>query len=247
MANPTEDYFAKLKLMQSQNQSNASYDDISKRASELAMLMPKTNNRGLYGLASDLSKGLAQQAASGRPSSIGYGLAAGFNLYSEAEQLRKQKVEDMRSQLMQMAYADVEKRREESKAMQEKMLDAGFAYDLQVMKENRSGYGGTSPESRDLNNIIRGQYEPEFKLTPEYRFSKARLQKPKPSISQTEGGMVSVLTPGLDVDSIFGDSQVTAGPEHPNAIFTGRYFQGKPIFAETNPSGGTDEFTLPKE
>jgi|TARA_R110002126_G_scaffold191036_1_gene339179 hypothetical protein len=247
MTDPTQDYFAKLKALQSQQQPMSTYDDISKRASELSMLMPKTQTRGLYLLASDLSKGLVQQAASGRPSSIGYGLAAGFNLYSEAAQQRQEKVEEMRSQLMQMAYADVEKRREESRAMQATMLDAQFKYDLQQMKETRSGYGGTSPESRDLDNMIRGEYEPEFKLTPEYKFSKARLQKPKPGVTQTEGGLVNVLTPGLDIDAIFGSSQITAGPEHPNAIFTGRYFGGKPIFAEPNTSGGTDEFTLPKE
>ena len=85
MTDPTQDYFAKLKALRSQQQPNSTYDDISKRASELSMLMPKTQTRGLYGLASDLSRGLVQQAASGRPSSIGYGLAAGFNLYSEAE------------------------------------------------------------------------------------------------------------------------------------------------------------------
>ena len=66
-------------------------------------------------MASDLSRGLVEQAASGRPSSIGYGLAAGFNLYSEAAQKRQEKAEEMRTKLMQMAYQDVEQKRQDSK------------------------------------------------------------------------------------------------------------------------------------
>ena len=104
---PTLEYFKQLQAMQNQPQSGIDLEAINKKAQELSFLMPTTRKRGLYGMASDLSRGLVEQAASGRPSSIGYGLAAGFNLYSEAAQKRQERADEMRSKLMQMAYQDV--------------------------------------------------------------------------------------------------------------------------------------------
>ena len=112
---PTLEYFKQLQAMQNQPQSGIDLEAINKKAQELSFLMPTTRKRGLYGMASDLSRGLVEQAASGRPSSIGYGLAAGFNLYSEAAQKRQERADEMRSKLMQMAYQDVEQKRQDAK------------------------------------------------------------------------------------------------------------------------------------
>ena len=75
------------------------------------MLMPQQRKANIYDLATSLSQGLTQQAASGRPSSVGYGLAAGFNLFSEAAQKRRAVADEMQSKLMQMAYSDLEKKK----------------------------------------------------------------------------------------------------------------------------------------
>ena len=242
MANPTEDYFAKLKLMQSQNQSNASYDDISKRASELSMLMPKTRNRGLYGLASDLSKGLVQQAASGRPSSIGYGLAAGFNLYSEAADQRQVKAEEMRSKLMQMAYTDVENRRAASQAMQEKMLDANFKFELQMLKEQGGVFEGKSLEAQMFNILLAAESDPTIKLKPEYKLALRFVQEPRRTPVQTETGTQIITSPGLNVEDIFGSGEEEVAPV--GATFTGRYHtDGKEIFQRPGVNGAIEYFT----
>ena len=136
--NPTTNYFEQMKKLQSQ-QSNVSYDDISSRASELSALMPQSKGRGLYGMATDLSKGFLASANSRTP--IGTGLAMGFNLYSDAERLRKQKQDEIRAKLMQMAYQDVEKRREEARALDMKMLDVNFEYEVEQLKNS----GGLMP------------------------------------------------------------------------------------------------------
>jgi hypothetical protein len=129
--NPTTNYFEQMKKLQSQ-QSNVSYDDISSRANELSALMPQSKGRGLYGMATDLSKGFLASANSRTP--FGTGLAMGFNLYSDAADLRKEKEQELRSKLMQMAYQDVQARRAETRAFTEKMLDANFKYELEMLK-----------------------------------------------------------------------------------------------------------------
>lgn len=61
------------------------------------MLQPFVGERrrpSIYDLATQLSRGLAAQAASGQPPSVGMGLAYGFNNFSEAEEARKSKDEE---------------------------------------------------------------------------------------------------------------------------------------------------------
>jgi|TARA_R110000824_G_scaffold390971_1_gene588501 hypothetical protein len=243
MTDPTQDYFAKLKALRSQQQPNSTYDDISKRASELSMLMPKTQTRGLYGLASDLSRGLVQQAASGRPSSIGYGLAAGFNLYSEAAQQRQEKVEEMRSKLMQMAYTDLEKKRADSKDLQEKMLDANFKYQLQALKETGGVFEGKNLEAQMFNLLLAAEKDPTIKLKPEYKLALKYVTEPRRTPVQTESGTQIIESPGLDVSDIFGPAPDEAPPE--GATFTGRYnaADGKKIFQRPGPTGAMEYFT----
>jgi len=218
MANPTEDYFAKLKLMQSQNQSNASYDDISKRASELSMLMPKTRSRGLYGLA------------------------AGFNLYSEAADQRQVKAEEMRSKLMQMAYTDVENRRAASQAMQEKMLDANFKFELQMLKEQGGVFEGKSLEAQMFNILLAAESDPTIKLKPEYKLALRFVQEPRRTPVQTETGTQIITSPGLNVEDIFGSGEAEVAPV--GATFTGRYHtDGKKIFQRPGVNGAIEYFT----
>ena len=213
---PTQDYFAKLKELQTQQQPAIAYNDISKRASELSMLIPTTRRRGLYNMASDLSRGLVAQAASGRPSSVGYGLAAGFNLYNEAELKRQDKAEELRSKLMQMAYTDIEKKREDSKAMQTTMLGAQFKYDLAALKESGGSYKGTSTEANDLNIILAGEADPALKTSAAYKLAKARLQKEKRTTVQTERGVEVIITPGLDIEELFGRGSTPPPPTAPS-------------------------------
>jgi hypothetical protein len=242
--NPTEDYFKKLEELQN-TRSAPTYDDISKRASELSMLIPQQRRANFYDLATSLSQGLTQQAASGRPSSVGYGLAAGFNLFSEAAQKRRATADEMQTKLMQMAYTDIEKKREDSKLMQEKMLDSNFDYEIEMLKQNNGYFKGKSVESAALNLIIQAEKNPELKETPEYKIALAIITKPRQSTVQTERGLESVLIPGLDLSNV-----ISGAPDGPavditppeGATFTGRYKDGQPIF-ERQGVNGPEYFT----
>ena len=245
---PTLEYFKQLQAMQNQPQSGIDLEAINKKAQELSFLMPTTRKRGLYGMASDLSRGLVEQAASGRPSSIGYGLAAGFNLYSEAAQKRQERADEMRSKLMQMAYQDVEQKRQDAKEMQEKMLDAKFKYDLQVLKETGGTFEGKSLEAQMFNILLAAETDPSIKLKPEYKLALKYVTEPRRTPVQTETGTQIIESGGLDVSDIFtqpAPADITPPAEFPNAVFTGRYQggTGAAIFQRPGQDGQMIYFT----
>ncbi len=105
------------------NQSNqvapTSVADIQAEAARLSQLFGGNQRRPtLYDMASSLSQGLAAQAASGRPPSVGYGLASGFNLFSEETSKKREAADALNQKLMMMAYEKTEKERERQKEFQ---------------------------------------------------------------------------------------------------------------------------------
>ena len=179
--NPTTDYFNKMKQLQAQR-SDISFDDITSRATELSALMPQTKGRGLYGLATDLSKGLLASANSRTP--LGTGLAMGLNLYSDAATLRQKKADEIRSKLMQMAYQDVEKRKQEARDLDMKMLDVNFKYQVEQLKNSGSLFPGKGDKATMMNWLLTGARrmeagDPSFLSTWEYRTAYAELQREK--------------------------------------------------------------------
>ena len=179
-ANPTTDYFNKMKQLQAQR-SSISFDDITSRATELSALMPQTKGRGLYGLATDLSKGLLASANSRTP--LGTGLAMGLNLYSDAATLRQKKADEIRSKLMQMAYQDVEKRRAESKALSMKMLDVNFKYEIEALKQSGGYLQGKGVEPQMINWILQGNAKTPaaelFRESLQYKLAYNYLSTPR--------------------------------------------------------------------
>jgi len=80
----------------------------------MEMLEPlgqKPQRASIYDLATNLSKGLTAQAASGQAPSIGMGFAMGFNSFSDYERARKQaqieRMEKIKTQAASMAINDV--------------------------------------------------------------------------------------------------------------------------------------------
>lgn len=220
--NPTTSYFDKMKALQSQK-SSLSYDDISSRASELSMLMPQTKSRGLYGMATDLSRGLVKAGQDGSRTPVGAGLAMGFNLYSEAESLRKQKQDEIRAKLMQMAYQDVEKRREEAKALDMKMLDVNFKYEVEQLKNSGGLFPGNGDKATMMNWLLTGARrmeagDPSFLSTWEYRTAYAELQREK--VQNMPDGRVFVV-PGASwvlqypAPIVTGDGNPVSEPGQP--------------------------------
>jgi hypothetical protein len=224
--NPTKDYFQKMKDLQLQN-SSLNYNDISARAQELSALMPQTKRRGLYGMATDLSRGLVQSAEGRTP--VGTGLAMGFNLYSEGENLRQIKAEEIKSKLMQMAYQDVERRRQEARDLDMKMLDVNFKYEVERLKTNGSNFPGSGDKPTMMNWLLKGarlaqQGDYSFLSTWEYKLAYKELQREK--VTTLPDGTTYVIPGAAWVK------------DYPEPIYTA---DGNPVNEPGAPGGGGAE------
>lgn len=199
-----------LRRMQAASQNPATMQDYQTEAERLSFLLPQTRRPTLYDMASDLSRGLSEQAASGRPPSVGYGLAAGFNLFSEGAELRRQKREQQKQQLMQAAYESVEKTRAEAKALAEKAGTYEFEIELERAKKGQQGlFGGlNSTEGRALDFLARYRANPSLKETnpAEYDAAVAFLASKFKTII-VDGNTVTV--PVYDVAKLFGETPST--------------------------------------
>lgn len=240
-----QSYYERMKAA-SESQDPTSFDSISKRASELSRLFPAPR-RGTFGdLALALSKGLAQQAASGRPSSLGYGLAAGFNFFNEAEAEKRAVAEGMRQKLMLMAYEDIEKKKAESLALRKSMIEADFDYRIEEMKRSGGLFDSKTVEAQAWNFILEAEKNPELKKTPQYRVARSVLEKPRRSYQQTEQGTVMIEQPGYDVSRVLPEATApvdTSRPEVPEGFTaTGKYKDGKMVYQRNNPNTGAVEY-----
>jgi uncharacterized membrane protein len=206
-----------LKMMQGNASAPATMQDYQAEADRLSFLLPQTRKPSIYDMASDLSQGLAQQAASGKPASVGYGLAAGFNLFSENSEKLREKRKAAQQTLMTMAYQDVEKKRAEQKAMRSTAMDYDFKMRLEQMKKTGELFGGTNNDASAWNYIL-SKIDPatnDWKMVPDgkggaiqydpnedayYAVAKATLEQAKTEVRNVEGkGQVQIQTPGYNV------------------------------------------------
>jgi len=212
-----------LEMMQGTATAPATMQDYQAEADRLSFLLPQTRKPSIYDMASNLSQGLAQQAASGKPASVGYGLAAGFNLFSEGMELRRQKREQQKQQLMEAAYSSVEIKRAEAKALAEQAGTYDFEVALENAKNGEQGIfaGLNSTEGRALNFLARYRANPSLKITnpAEYDAAVAFLGSKFKTIV-VDGNTISV--PVYDVAKLFGENSSTAAvvTEMPDNINT---------------------------
>ena len=120
---------------------------IYKKGKELSALFPAEREPSIYDLATSLSKGLTEQAASGQPASIGYGLAAGFNAFNEAAQARQKRADDLKQKVLQFAYTETEKKRQEQIAINKGALEYQQAIDLANLKDRKDFLEDPVPQS----------------------------------------------------------------------------------------------------
>lgn len=183
------------------------------KGKELSALFPSEREPSIYDLATSLSKGLTQQAASGQPSSIGYGLAAGFNAFNEAAQARQKRADDLKQKVLQFAYTETEKKRQEQIAINKGALEYDQAFKLAQIKNNRDflekpdadayafleALEKLSPTERDAFLALPAN-KSKFELSKQ-RLSMARPQQiPDPD---SPGQMITVYRPTYDVKKIF--------------------------------------------
>ena len=208
----------------------ATMADYQSEADRLSFLAPAPQRQSIYDLASDLSAGLAAQAASGQPASIGYGLTAGFNTFSKNSQALRKQTAAVKQQIMLKAYEAVENRRSEQKAIQAKAADYDFKAQLEAIKTNGGFFEGNSLPAKSWNYIL-SKVDPstnDYKMVPDgkggmvkynpdddvfYRTSKKILEQPKTQIINEPGkGNVSIQTPGFNVDATLNLNKSTQPP-----------------------------------
>ena len=233
----------------SQNQAPINYGDIQSEAAQLSQLFGGNQRRPtLYDMASNLSQGLAQQAASGRPPSVGYGLAAGFNLFSEATGKKREAADALNQKLMEMAYAKTEKERERQLEFSKLAASAGFDYKLQQLKESGGSMDGTGPKVWAWNIVLEAQRDPTLKTRApaDYAAAVAILEKDSTNILQTETGAVVVKTPGYDVNKMFPGAG--SGPSVSTGVRVDNGVTYTPVMnadGEQSTSGGKPVYTAP--
>jgi len=207
-----------LQMMQQQQQTPATMEDYQAEAERLSFLAPQSQRPSFFDLATSLSQGLTAQAQSGQPASIGYGLAAGFNRFSEQQQGLRKQSEAIKQQIMMKAYEGVEQKRKEQKAINAKAAEYTFKAELELMKSTGELFKGTSIEAGSWNYIL-GKIDPatnDYKMVPDgkggmkkydpnndahYTIAKAVLEAPKTETRNVPGqGQVSIQTPGFNVN-----------------------------------------------
>ena len=207
-----------LRRMQAAAPAPATMQNYQTEAERLSFLIPQSKKPTLYDMATSLSQGLSQQAASGRPPSVGYGLATGFNLFSKNTEELRGKREAAKQALMIKAYEQVEKQRAEQKAMRSTALDYDFKMQLEQMKKTGELFGGTNNDASAWNYIL-SKVDPatnDWKMVPDgkggvmkydpntdpyYAVAKATLEKSKTEVRNVPGqGQVQIQTPGYNVE-----------------------------------------------
>lgn len=222
------------------DRSPSSFEDVQARAQELAKYIPAQRRMTIYDLASNLSRGLMQ---SDRPTAIGYGLAAGFDLFNQEAQRRRAEADKMKQELLLMARKEVDRERADDVRLQEAGLEADFKLKLERIKQGDAMGGifqGKGDLASALNYILRAQTDPTLKNTPEYRAAVLVASKPRQQVVQTEEGAKVVMVPGIDVSVITGDSQ-TQKPDQdiPDGFtFTGKFVDGKPVYRNADGQEG---------
>ena len=187
-----------------------SLEEINAQYQNLSGLFPTPQKTSIYDLASSISQGLSQQAASGRPPSVGYGLAAGFQLFNEAESKKKLKAEELKQALMLKAYEKTEKLREEQAGFRKAAAEGGLKYALELLKEDDGYFTSNSLLSNAAKYITRAQemaragdtsmiydYEGNFKST----YIAMRAIAEKETVSQTivDGEPFTITEKGLNI------------------------------------------------
>ena len=88
----------------------------------------------LFDLASSVARGLAQNAQSGRPTPLGYGLGVGFDLFNQETKRKQDEADKLKQQLLLMARQEVEKERADDIRITEAGLEATFKLQLEKLK-----------------------------------------------------------------------------------------------------------------
>tara|TARA_R100000805_G_C3607173_1_gene107615 strand:+ start:139 stop:927 length:789 start_codon:yes stop_codon:yes gene_type:complete len=218
-----------LDLYGALQQSPVTSEDIKQQAQLLTGLFPQQKKQNFFDLASAVGEGLVAGAAS--PGGFGVGFSAGLQTFNERAKKIQMEKDAMQQQLAMLAYEQVEARRKEQAEKSKDILEMQF-------KAALDGQGvdfGSSTLGKALAFIVQAQKNPDLKNTPEYKVAVALAGQDKNQIIQTETGAISVTLPGLKIDEIFADKNITPPPstvieDGKTYTFTGKYQGDQPIY-----------------
>jgi hypothetical protein len=205
-------------LTQSSQVAPTSVADIQAEAAKLSQLFGGNQRKPtLYDMATSLSQGLAAQAASGRPPSVGYGLASGFNLFSEETAKKREAADALSQKLMMMAYEKTEKERERQREFQKLAAEAGLDFAVAAF-EKTGEIEGTGDKVWALNLLRQAAKDPTLKDRMPEDYATAIMILEKPTYQQTEQGTITI--PGYDVSKVLGPSKSGGPTEMPATVKT---------------------------
>jgi hypothetical protein len=217
------------KQMQDIYDSSPAFDieDIQAKGKELSALFPAEREPSIYDLATSLSKGLTEQAASGQPASIGYGLAAGFNAFNEAAQARQKRADDLQQKILQFAYTETEKKRQEQIAINKGALEYQQAIDIAKLKDENRFLEKPDADSFDyiesVENLPDGPQKDEARKSAKYKISMQNLGRLQTRVIEgADGSRTTVLEPRYDPKQIW-----------PSAVHSGKSINWKNIDEST--------------
>jgi len=244
-----QNYFDRLNSASS-SVAPTNMEDVLKQANVLSGLVPQQRKSSIYDLASDLSAGLAAQAASGQPASIGYGLTAGFKMFNDSMSLKKQKADEIKQNIMMQAYNQVEKVRAQQVEFRKLAAEAGYDYMLEMQKQNGGLFPDGNMDGVSANYLIEAHarlrqgddsmiYNEDGSQKEMYLYSKAHAERIKKQYQQTDKGVSVIEEEKMNIPFL----QETLPPKNSfvqegvTYTFTGKYNNNNPVYTD-----GTTEF-----
>ena len=209
-----QDYEETLRQIRERDRTSA--DDVTTRVQELQKIFQSTQPRrkNIYDLATALSKGIAANAEN-RASPLGYGLAAGFNLFSDAAAETREEKRKLEQELGMLAYKQLEQERKDEAEVDQLLAEQKLNLLLEQMKLGGAYFPGKDVKSQILNTLLKGEADPAFKETPEYKIAVAEYEKITRNIVQTESGAQIIEQVPRRVDDIFGGGRDPSGQVAP--------------------------------
>ena len=197
-----QDYEETLRQIRERDRTAA--DDVTTRVQELQKIFQSTQPRrkNIYDLATALSKGIAANAEN-RASPLGYGLAAGFNLFSDAAAETREEKRKLEQELGMLAYKQLEQERKDEAEVDQLLAEQKLELLLEQMKLGGAYFPGKDLKSQVLNTLLKGERDPEFKKTPEYKLAVAEYERITRTIVQTESGTQIVEQDSRRVEDVF--------------------------------------------
>ena len=258
---PLAQYYAANKNLLKPNPITS--QELQDRINQLNMLVTKPRKMTIYDMATKMSQGLSANAKSGRPSSISYGLADGFNSISDSINEKKDLSDKIGQELKMMAYQDLQKERAKTLEFEQGMSNLILKDQLADDDDDDDGlFTGKSREAQAFRVISKGNdmtnpAEAErIRKTTEYRLAYAYLSKDE--IITTPTGDKKTR-PAYDLDAMqikkplyaTGSNQPTATqPKQAPQIVTGRPPPSSYVYMKkVDPASGKrwyqDGFKLP--